>query len=346
MSSQLKKSLQCFTPPSYVDPKISFFFNSLKEKIIINTNKKIVLKKRFNTVVCWENCDFLPKMTSYFHYIINASVTSDQFEANKMAKLSEAFLSKKTILNNNMTLKKLLLKLQKTNYKKVNIFGSGPSLSQYKKFDFQNSLSIICNSIVKNTELLKDIRPQIIVATDSVFHSGYSKYASEFRYHLCKALDLIEEMVFLVPMRDLNIYHANLPHIYKSRILGIESSNLVQYNVDLLESPVLRSTSNVLTFFLLPIAATLSKEIYLLGFDGNGTDKKNIFWNYDKESQFIKSIDYTKLAHPAFYTVDYDLYHNIHASEIKALLDKVEKKGIKVKNLVRSYIPILDNYND
>src|SRR5213076_14180 len=57
------------------------------------------------------------------------------------------------------------------------VFGTGPSLARATEFDFSHGVRIVCNSIVRNPELLAHIRPHFIAASDFVFHFGPSRYA-------------------------------------------------------------------------------------------------------------------------------------------------------------------------
>jgi len=346
ISPEMQSKINQYDVPEYADDNINDLYLEMKSKLIFRTEEKFISNIYPDIVVYWSNVKHHLRIKAKFPFLVNASVHDNQFEANQIVKLSSVFLDKKSILENNRKLAGLLSNLKDENYQNVTIFGSGPSVCKYNEVDANNSLSIICNSVVKNSDLLKKIRPKIVVATDSVFHTGYSKYAAEFRTYLCQALDLIEEMVFIVPLRDLNIYKSNLPQKYQHRIYGLEGKKLNNFNIDLLSNQFVKSTSNVLTFFLFPIAATLSKNINILGFDGKIDNKEKKFWDYDQKSQFFNSICHTKKAHPAFYNVNYAEYYDTHCLEVESLVDVLKKKGIKIKNLAPSFIPALVEYND
>ncbi len=342
INPSLLKYTSDFKVPFFVDTTVMSFFESMKNKIEFITDEKVLKGQQIDIVVKWQNIQDLSQLGLRFPYVVNASVAENQFEANQMVKISEVFLKQAVKSDNNTNLVLLLKKFQNTKYKSVTLFGSGPSLKNYKDFDYRNNLSIVCNSIVKNKELLKFLRPEIIVATDAVFHSGYSTYAAEFREALCEALDLVQEMVFIVPLRDLMLYKYNLPEKYQARIYGLEGKTLGEFNLDLIKNPCVKSTSNVLTFFMIPLASTISKNINIIGFDGKNISVKNKFWNYDEKSQFVDSIDYTKAAHPAFYRVDYDQYYTIHCSEVEKIIQSLKKNEINCKLLTTSNIPALE----
>ena len=332
--------------PEYVDVNIQKFYDDFYFKLNFLTSNNINMKS-YDTIIQWFNDKKEQlKIKKIYPYYIDASINENQFEANQIAKFSSIFLSKNEIKYNNKKLKQILLKIKHQNKDNVYLFGSGPSIKciNHKNINFSNSISIICNSVVKNINLLRKINPKIMVATDSVFHSGYSKYAEEFRKNLILAMEKFQDMYFFVPMRDLLLYKKNLPFKYNDRIIGIQAKKIKSYNINLIQKNYVKSTSNVLTFFLIPIAATISDKIRLVGFDGRDNDDKNIFWKYDKDSQFINSISYTKLAHPSFYKVDYNQYFFKHCMETENLIKILEKTSIKLEVIGNTNIPALKRF--
>jgi len=341
VNEALSENINNFSPPIYVDKIVVDYYSFIKDKIIFITDELQLKNQKIDIIFKWNKCESIPQIKSRFPYIVNASIYNNQFEANQMAKLSYSFLDTSLKLENSKRLKQYLRKLKDMKYKSINLFGSGPSINRYTQYTYDRSLSIVCNSIVKNKELLHTVQPKIIVATDAVFHAGYSIYAADFRNALCEAFDLLDELIFIVPLRDLMIYKSNLPVKYTKRIYGLEGKTINQFNFNLLEKLYTKSTSNVLTFFMIPLATTISKNINILGFDGKDTTIKDKFWNYDEKSQFT-SIDYTKIAHPAFYNVDYDEYYSLHCAELKKMTNMFSFNGIKCTILAPSKIPALE----
>jgi len=329
--------------PEYVDTHIEYLLPNFQNKILFFNNPLDIQSIKYDLVIEWVNKDNQERKKALYPYYINASVMQNQFEANQIMKISNVFLDKSQKKENYTKLMNLFKSIKRKEYKSVHLFGSGPSLKSFnvESFEANQSFSIVCNSVVKNLDLMKRINPKAIVATDAVFHSGYSKYAQEFRHSLIKAMDLLDELYFLVPLRDYNLYLHNLPNRFSSRIIGIQGKKTKKFNIDLSKKQYLKSTSNVLTFFLLPFAASLSHKIKIVGFDGKAPEDQNIFWKYDKNSQFLETIDYTKIAHPAFYKVNYIHYYQMHCMEVQQIIDYLKKKKIDIENLGISYIPAL-----
>lgn len=334
--------------PEYVDVSIQDLIPLFLDRIIFVNEFQDIQQMKYDLVVEWKHLDNRKRKKQLYPYYIDAAVMQNQFEANQIMKISNVLLCKKLQKESYTKLINLLKKLKNHEYKSICVFGSGPSLQDFdtNTINYEESCSIICNSVVKNLDLLKKINPKIIVATDSVFHAGYSKYAQEFRQAVINAMDLIEDLFFLVPLRDYNLYIKNLPKRFNSRIIGIKGKKTQKYNLDLLKKQYLKSTSNVLTFFLLPIAASLSKQVKIVGFDGKAPEDQNIFWQYDKKSQFLETINYTKEAHPAFYKVDYKQYYQTHCEEVREIVDMMQKKKIYIDVIGTSYVPALKALGD
>ena len=339
---------QKFELPLYASPEINNLYLLLKDKIVMVPKENFNLKKtEKDIVVIWKDYNQsyrCIKKNNKFIYTVNADLFENQFESNQILKISRTLLGSKDIQKNNQVLCTVLQELKnKYQNQKIFLLGSGPSVKNIYHYDMQNSCTIICNSLVRNEKLLKYIRPKAIVATDAVFHSGYSKYAYEFRNSLIKAMMAYKDMIYIVPLRDLLVYRENLPKNLSNRIFGIESRQIDQFNFCLLGNCYVKATSNVLTAFMLPLATTISRQILLCGFDGREVTDSECFWKYDQTSQFLSAIDHTKYAHPAFYKVDYQKYYMKHCQEVEAMITKMIHRKYEVINIGKSNIPALRN---
>jgi hypothetical protein len=216
------------------------------------------------------------------------------------------------------------------------IFGSGPSLGRAGEFDFSDGIRIICNTIVKNDELLDHIKPHFIVAADGDYHFGNARYAAQFRSDLVRALEKTGAMLvcpeFFVP---LMLHH--YPDLVDS-IIGVPVIKS-RLNVRLLERFWLAARDNVLVLFLIPLAASLSKRIHMLGFDGRKPGDQK-FWNYDPKSQYNELMASIEFCHPAFYDyVDYQDAFERHCQLVEEIITYAESWGNDVISLADSVIP-------
>lgn len=220
------------------------------------------------------------------------------------------------------------------------IFGTGPGLAHAADHDFSDGVSIACNSMVRNHALLERLQPPLIVVGDPIFHAGPSSYAAAFRTALIEAMDRYGSDL-IVPMRDYHVYRAHLPARFAGRICAIPFVAADAPNLDLSQSLHVSTTGNVLTLFLLPLAATFCEEIRIFGCDGRPLDQNTYFWSHDKASQFNDEMGAIQRAHPAFFAIDYDEYYLKHCTTLEAWLAAAEAAGKRVSNHTQSYIPAL-----
>lgn len=221
------------------------------------------------------------------------------------------------------------------------VFGTGPSLAEALDLDFSDGVNVICNSIVRNKALLRHLDPKIIAIADPIFHAGCSSYAGEFRRHLCETLDTYDAFL-VVPFRDYKVYMSNLPGQFGDRIIGVPLEHISEVNLDLKKRFVVKSTQNVLTLLLLPVACTFFREIGIVGCDGKKLEENDYFWQHHKESQLNEQMQDVRAAHPAFFDMDYTDYYLTHCNVLEEWLSEGEKKGIVFKSLTHSYIPALN----
>jgi hypothetical protein len=221
------------------------------------------------------------------------------------------------------------------------VFATGPSLDEALDFDFpENSIKIVCNSIVKNEELLEQIDPDIIVFADPVFHFGPSRYAEEFRKDLSTTLHNYDCMAAFP-----NQYYKLLSHHYPelcNQFIQLESKSSDEPIFPTAEKLQVMGTSNIMTLFMLPIAMSLSDELYIIGADGR-EDNESYFWKHSDTAQYndelMRSVAET---HPSFFRDRvYEDYYDQHVQTLTEMIEYGEANGIESYNLTHSYIPCL-----
>jgi len=183
-------------------------------------------------------------------------------------------------------------------YSRAYVFGTGPSLQSAHNFDFSDGVRIVCNSIVKNKELLAHTRPHFIVAADTVSHFGVSRYAAAFRRDLVDALD-DTEAYFVFPEQFEPLWRLHYPHL-RSRCIAIPLS-LEFTRLSLLDDFRGTGTESVLTIFMLPLATTLAKKVLFLGCDGRLTQvNQEDFWAHEASVQYLDLVETGHQCHPTF----------------------------------------------
>jgi len=221
---------------------------------------------------------------------------------------------------------------------KAAVFGTAPSLESALDYDFSDCVSIICNSTVQNKELLNHIKPTFITAGDAVSHFGVSLYADVFRKDLCKAIS--EHDLHYFGTATFGYFLAlHYPEL-ADRFIFIEQKTDGP-NFNLLESfsaPKLDSTMNI---HMLPLAATFSKDIYVLGCDGKDPDEKKNedFWGHASTAQYHSLVDSGHLCHPTFDSHrQVSTYSGYVNSVLKTLNTGTYGYGIRYTSLKKSYV--------
>ncbi len=235
---------------------------------------------------------------------------------------------------------RLLALLDRMKSDRILLFGTGPSLEQVDFGALPPGVHVATNSMVKNRPLLDALQPKVIVASDPIFHAGASRYAQEFRGRLVEAMRRYDAC-FIFPMRDIGIYNTVLPEDVREHLIGVPTTDKHVINFDLFETFSVAATRNVMTHFLLPLAASLARETLLVGFDGRRPHENTYFWSHSQSSQFTHEMPIIQEAHPAFFNIDYDAYYREHCERVDHYLRRMENLRRTVVSLTDSHIPAI-----
>jgi len=219
------------------------------------------------------------------------------------------------------------------------VFGTGPSLDLVDWADHAETTNILCNSAVGNSAILEAADPVLIAAADPVFHSSFGTYATRFRRELASALDSTDAW-FVCPTRDAPLYRHYLPPEAASRLLPVPLSSRVDFNLDLCATLEVKSTANVLTLLLLPLACTLSRSVSIAGCDGKPSSS-DYFWTHSRQAQFDDELAATKQPFSGFFDIDYDAYYEEHLELLTAQIEHADRLSYSISNVTPSHIPIL-----
>jgi hypothetical protein len=218
-------------------------------------------------------------------------------------------------------------------------FTSGPSFEQYRKFNYENDFKIVCNSIIKNTEFLDYIGgPDVLVFADPVFHFGLNPYAEEFRKEVIKTMSKYPNCFIFTIQENAHVLNYFFPTL-TDRIIGL--GILGEYNLISEEKLTVFPTANILTLLMLPIAATFSKIIKVIGADGREQGEK-YFWKHSSAAQIDNKMEDAFRYHPSFFRDRiYSEYYEKHCKQLEKHIEFIESKGKLVESLTPSFIPIL-----
>ncbi len=224
------------------------------------------------------------------------------------------------------------------------VFGTGPSFDLVPWANYGDHLTILCNSAVGNQDVLEVVQPELLVAADPVFHSSFGVYAARFRSELVSALDATDAW-FVCPTRDVLLYRHYLPEAAAARLLPMPLVTRDTFNLDLISDLEVKSTPNVLTLLLLPLALTLSDHVTIGGCDGKA-ESSDYFWGHAQTAQFTTELEATKTPFKGFFAIDYDEYYGQHLDDLSALILQSNQQSKTVVNATPSHIPVLRSITD
>ena len=219
------------------------------------------------------------------------------------------------------------------------VFGTGPSVEAAWDQDFGEGVRIVCNSMVKNRELLQHIRPHVIAFTDSVFHFGISAYAEAFLSDLVEAAENYDAMLISNEV-GAALVGAHYPQL-RSRLVGVPAMRIGKPRPLTPEGFSTRDYTNILTRYMLPLAAGLADDITLMGFDGRDESDER-FWSHNTEVQYGTLMESAYRCHPAFFRdIDYREYYRAHCEVLADMLPVYEGYSKTIRVLGTSKIPAL-----
>lgn len=232
--------------------------------------------------------------------------------------------------------------IKKKKWKTGCVFGTGPSLETAKEFDFSECISVVCNSIVQNKDLLAHINPQFITAGDVVSHLGVSLYAEVFRKDLVEYLKR-SDAYYLTTAPFGYILLEQCAEIANKIILVEQLTDEQNYDLtQLFGLPKLDSTFNI---HMLPIIHTFCDNILILGCDGKSKTRSNEdFWAHAQEAQYFDLVNTGHECHPTFdINRKKNTYNRYQDSVLHSVMEGEKRHNKKYYTLQQSYIDALEN---
>ncbi len=223
--------------------------------------------------------------------------------------------------------------------KRAYILATGPSVWRYRLFDYSNAISIVCNSVILDDELMSVVRPKILVFADPIFHFGPSQYAAEFRKKVKESVEKYD-CTIIIPFKYYQIFCSVLPELI-DRVIAIPFEKDISFNFDLESSFKIKTTSNILTLLLVPLATTFAEEVGVLGCDGRPLKEDSYFWGHNQKTQINDKMSNIREIHPSFFAINYNDYYLEHCENLDAQFKAAEMKQKKIYSLGFSYIPAL-----
>lgn len=208
--------------------------------------------------------------------------------------------------------------------------GTGASLATWETLSrCANCLVIASNSGVKDSGMMKSLRPQLVVAGDALLHFSNTAHARAFRAALYAYLIQNRDAVFVFPQEFSHLVAAfpqavrDQFHTFPIRKFGFDSL------LDIRNKGKIPRGRNVLTLLLLPLAAANSSKILLLGFDGYLGEKRTGMWESAPAASFRDEHSKLEFEHPgsASYFRDADISRQDLGKRSRRLVSRLRIRG-------------------
>jgi hypothetical protein len=223
------------------------------------------------------------------------------------------------------------------------VFATGPSLDRAFEREFpEDALSVICNSIVRDDDLLEHLHPDVLTFADPVFHFGPSEYAVQFREDAVRAIRE-HDLVAVVPERYRELLVGHYPDL-ADHVVGIRSVYDDTFRFPTAAALEVMGTANIMTKFMLPVASALTDRVRIVGADGRKEDE-SYFWEHSDVGQYDDDLMNTAFeTHPAFFRDRvYTDYYEQHVEILTEMIEAGESTGVTYESITESYIPCLDH---
>lgn len=223
---------------------------------------------------------------------------------------------------------------------KAYIFGTGPSIEIANKHVFDDGVRIICNTIIANDQLLDRIKPNVLTFVDPVFHFGVSLYCDKFAQDIIK---VVKKYGIYIVTNEVGyaLMRTHYPEL-QDNLIGVPPARFGKPTTLTPESFTARDYPySVVTRLMLPLAAGLSKNIVMTGFDGRDPND-DYFWKHNSATQYNDNMKDVWNTHKAFFDdTDFANHHKGHCAVLTKMIEAFECDSIKVKVLGHSYVPVL-----
>jgi hypothetical protein len=219
----------------------------------------------------------------------------------------------------------------------ANVCGTGPSLQAIYDADVGADFNMICNNAPKTRTLLEHVRPSVI-AIASPLLCGLSHYGRDYFAAVQYCVERFGTIVVMPSGYEHYVLYTNYAWL-RSHLIGVDPVEAIQFpDADRIQA---RTSTNVVTSLMLPIAAVATRTIYIWGCDGLAPERRG--WEH------MKGIDLEASsavgAHPAFFRDHrfddrtYRSTYEEHCRYLEVLLAEIEKRGVTVASTAESFIP-------
>ena len=224
------------------------------------------------------------------------------------------------------------------------LFGTGPSLRLAIDRSFQDGITIVCNTIVRDAELWHHLSPSFLAAGDGVYHFGHNPHARQFRADAHRRLrESNGDTLFVYPYQFDVIVRAEFQDI-EHLLVPIPRGEHTDATIDLIRNFSIPPLGNVLCDELLPLGCTVSKDVRLWGFDGRAPNDDG-FWANSNRQSYPELMQSMRELHPAFFANavptgnEVRYVTEVHGDRLDERLTEAEGRGYTFRMLHPSWTP-------
>jgi hypothetical protein len=233
---------------------------------------------------------------------------------------------------------------------KAYIIGTGPSLAKAIGIDWSDGYRIVCNTIVKDPEMWRHINPDFIVAGDAIYHFGCNDFALSFIEDLKKRLR--ESNTYFIYPFYFHPYVKRVLKEFDEKLIPIPTVSRDIVHISLLtDFRIPDEIGNVLNLLLLPLACTLSKSVFLYGFDGRSPNDI-LFWSNSSKHTYEEKLGEIIKDHPKFFDHhvpkqgETKYVNEVHGERLEKILSIAEKEHWSFVMMHKSWTETLNRRFD
>ncbi|MCM1236997.1 MAG: hypothetical protein NC489_43535, partial [Ruminococcus flavefaciens] len=230
------------------------------------------------------------------------------------------------------------MKSNTNGFSKVRVFCSGPSIDEIYNNAYEDSINIICNSMVKDKEWMERIKPYLMTFADVNYFLSPTDYCKRFLEDVVEGQKKYGYYIAVLEY-EVPLLLSHCPEL-NGKVIGI-SNNADTYMWPTELNLEVRGTPNILTEMMLPLASALSDDIEIAGCTGRNPNE-NFYWKHNGRMQYLDLMQSIFDMYPSlFRDQNYENYYDYHCQCVEGILEYGEKRGKRYKNLTTSYIPAL-----
>lgn len=207
------------------------------------------------------------------------------------------------------------------------ILGSGPSLEQAAGRFEGPSINLYGGSSIDHDEVLAARPADVIALVDLASQSGPSLTAARRRERIFGLLRAGRARRVVVTVAHWQALRAWWPEDLHGHVIAIPEVPFRPCGVPFTERFAYQPTGNVLTAFLLPLAASFSSTIRTAGIDGAGGAASASNWSHTNENAYRAGLLEAVLAHGRAHTDNPGAYYAELEQRVAAEVTAYSRKG-------------------